>query len=54
MNKDDCSRELISGNYTLSTVIVRVDFLALELDKIVERFLECLGDRYVYSEPSLD
>lgn len=50
MNKDDCSRERVSGNNTLSAVIVRVDFLTLELDKIVERFLECLGDRYVYNQ----
>lgn len=50
MKKSECSKELLSGNNTLNNIIVRVDFLTLEVEKIVEKFSGLLGDKYVYNK----
>ena len=50
MKKDECRKELLSGNNTLNSIIIRIDFLTIEVDKIVEEILVTLGDKYVYNK----
>lgn len=50
MNKVECTKEMLSGNNTLNNLIIRVDFLTISVDEIVERFMEYLGDQYVYNK----
>lgn len=50
MKKSECNKELLSGNNTLNNIIVRVDFLTIEVDKIVEKILEHLGDKFAYNK----
>ena len=50
MEKSDYSKELLAGNNTLNNIIIRVDFLTIEVEEVVEKILVELGDKYIYNK----
>lgn len=50
MEKSEYSKELLAGNNTLNNIIIRVDFLTIEVEEVVEKILVELGDKYIYNK----
>ncbi len=50
MSKDECTKELLAGNNSLDSIIVRVDFLTIDIEKIIEEIFPMLGDEYKYNQ----
>ena len=49
MEKGELSKDELAGNNTLNSIIVRVDFLTIKVEEIIEKMLVKLGDDYIYN-----
>ena len=49
MDKSSITKQMLSGNNTLNSIIVRIDFLTIDVEELVEKLLMKLGEEYTYN-----
>lgn len=49
MDKSSITKQMLSGNNTLNSIIVRIDFLTIDVEELVEKLLMKLGEEYAYN-----
>lgn len=50
MDKSSITKQMLSGNNTLNSIIVRIDFLTIDVKNLVEQLLIKLGEQYTYNQ----